>query len=560
VRPAAPLDLNRWMPDQLNRLLVQANQMDAAEMLREAIRSAEAEEETKQPRDHGRLLALDDAPRSMELLVELLTLLESRNGDGDDLQVEGVRREVVVKYVDAICAQHDTYLAKALEDGDGEGYEHRPAFGANRPNGEVHLRKFQWGTHVLLSEKMDDIDERAEALLRMRAFQAEAAHGPDSEQTWWARARWMTVADEIGKLDVALPRARDHCEWAEHNLGAAHRTTIDAKIYLANLCEVEGRASEAVQLMENVFAVLRTSGRQAPTVETYPSRERGESFSKMLSRLGRHDEAARVLETMLADMDVALTAAQEAQVVTTSSTPPTPTATQDVQFTSLYIPPNPPSFEKLRASFLLRRAHVEMDLGEELSQAERFDEAEEAYRRVVDALSARRKESPGVNSVRSLHTRATLKLCALMQQADRPFADTIALFRAGLDSCRRSGAVFSSERGLHARAAHELAQEIIESHRQGTPTGSLAEAAGMLREALQLWVDCNDESKDESKLESLKLLARLLDHNDDAAELADVLQQMHELRTTLGIVEEEDDAEEEDEPPHDQQPFGGRGG
>ena len=108
-----------------------------------------------------------------------------------------------------------------------------------------------------------------------------------------------------------------------------------------------------------------------------------------------------------------------------------------------------------------------------------------------------------------------------------PRAATVLLLRDGLACCRRMSSRPYSNTGLHPVIALSLAQLIVKSCDDGdAPCGSLAEAEGMLREALPL---AGTPKLWHAKAEIFKELAELLGKQGRHEEALRAIQEHEEL-------------------------------
>ena len=396
---------------------------------------------------------------------------------------------------------------------------------------------FPRGFYQKLRKLIANFAQRAEGLLEVRTADIRATHGDDDERTWWAKSLWMTCAEESGRLDVALALSHEVSSWAERHLGVRHRTTLEAWTYTASLTRAAGDVNAAIQASTSVFdalrAIYRQSTEEATTGES--AYEEIESHAAglvgLLQEDGRHGAAADVLRAIVLDREIQLQQAPE----------------------------DGPKHVRLKRHARFQLCLDKATWARLLELAERADEAETVYRQLLAEITPRAEEVDGGGLFRPirLHANCCLNLSILRKRAGAQNAEVAELLRAGLTSCRRATKTDHVSPIEHAAIARDLATVIIASQESATPCGSLAEAEGMLREALPLCDGSadsgghgDDEEEEEMRMEAsihrqLAQVLRLLGRDDEAE---DAEEAMHQLLLDLGVEEEDmSDVEEGDE-------------
>ena len=309
-----------WHEWHLDELLVEMKKLDVVVMLqrqieRNEIDEARAASEGLEFRPGSCSdLRYQRSPESARLRMQLLHHYDE-TGRGEEA---AAMRDLLVRvHVDKLCSDHDALMPAAQRDGLPQAWQSTLPIGAVRTGDgelpECHRAVIRTDAYWELALSVGDLARRMEELLRARVASARAAHGDDDERTWWAIGRWMLALDEHGKADAALPLAREFAAHAERHLGARHRTTLEAQIYVSELAAAIGQKDEALDLLrEKVYPVLRRIFREADPARAAFSKSpgmlealerQGKALCVLLVHAGKHAEAVAVLRTRVHDME-----------------------------------------------------------------------------------------------------------------------------------------------------------------------------------------------------------------------------------------------------------------
>ena len=513
------------LPLQLRNLLIKLGRVDKTEALLEAIQYEEEQEAAEATRPAEGLpnfvLRRDNSepPGSTVLQMQLAQHLAE---SGQDEAAVSARDKLAAMAVDAISRAHERTLACSRKgDFDDTHSWFDPPYGAMRGRNDEAVQLPPMGSpttarrdhqefrrfgrrfwvyvlEILGEGAVHELDEKVEVLLQERVRQSRELHGDDDERTWGLIGCLMTVLDEHRKPSEALPLAREFVRWTERNLGARHRTTLQATEYLSKVAATAGAEEEAIELRMKVYSELRRISSEDQECESLGvvAHDCGKRLSDFLERLGKHGESATVLGAMLRAMEDA----------------------------------PPPDHSYMYPAHL-----VKFDLAKALENSDQKDKAVGILRPLVVELAAKcEEEEPSSrwstswsrNHARSgalmLHSAVCYALGRNLRETDAPYSEAAEVFRAGLVSARRRNQHETELMmpQLHICCALDLARVIVVAHAADDEAcGSLADAQDMLEEVVL--IARNDDDAEVNKLEiailrDLGAVLQLLNKHDEA--------------------------------------------